>query len=232
MCGRYARKSAQKIFAEWFEMELDEMRHVAPSWNVTPQSFQPVVRLNPATGRRESALLRWGLVPAWARDERIAQSTINARSEDAASKPAFRDALKQRRCLVPADAYYEWQKMSAKARQPFAIASSEGTPMAFAGLWERWSGPAGTQLESFTILTTMANEKLQTIHARMPVIVERSNYARWLADDKTAAGLLRPLAAERLACWPVSERVGNVRNNDAALLDACEPAGSLQQSLF
>ena len=208
------------------------MRHVAPNWNVTPQSFQPVVRLNPATGRRESVLLRWGLLPAWARDERIALHTINARSEDAASKPAFRDALKQRRCLVPADAYYEWQKTGTKTRQPFAIAPVEGTPMAFAGLWENWTGPAGSVLESFTILTTTANEALQTIHARMPVIVERGNYARWLADDRAAADLLRPLDASRLARWPVSERVGNVGNNDAALLEPCTPAASLQQSLF
>ncbi|WP_420239553.1 SOS response-associated peptidase [Telmatobacter bradus] len=232
MCGRYARKSAPRLLAEWFEMELEELRHAVSSWNVTPQSFQPVVRLNPETGRREAPLLRWGLVPAWARDERMGLSAINARSEEAAAKPAFREALKKRRCLVPADAYYEWQKTGPKSRQPFAIAPANGSPMAFAGLWESWLAPTGRPLESFTILTTAANEKLQAIHERMPVIVEREDYTSWLVDEKAAADLLRPLAADRVTSWPVSSRVGNVRNNDAALLDPCQPEESRQGSLF
>jgi putative SOS response-associated peptidase YedK len=213
-------------------MELEELRHSFPSWNVTPQSFQPVVRLNPETGCREAPLLRWGLVPAWARNERVGLSTINARSEEASTKPAFREALKKRRCLVPADAYYEWQKTGTKSRQPHAIASAEGSPMAFAGLWERWLAPTGRPLESFTILTTAANQKLQAIHERMPVIVERENYSSWLADEKATADLLRPLAADRLTSWPVSSRVGHVRNNDAALLEPCEPEESRQGTLF
>ena len=235
MCGRYARKSAQELLAEWFEMDLEQMRW-APTWNAAPQSFQPVVRLQPGSGVREASLMRWGLVPSWAKDARIGLNTINARAEDVETKPAFRAALKKRRCLVPADAYYEWQKSGSKAKQPYAIGLTSGEPIAFAGLWENWQEASGHLLESFTILTTCANEKLAAIHDRMPVIVERNHYDRWLnADERVAPpfDLLRPYAPEEVLAWPVSERVGNVRNNDASLLNpvslTSEPA---QQMLF
>ena len=220
MCGRYARKSAQELLAEWFEMDLEQMRW-APTWNAAPQSFQPVVRLDSGGSQREAALLRWGLVPAWAKDARIGLNTINARAEEAATKPAFRAALKKRRCLVPADAYYEWRQTGAKTKQPYAIALASGEPIAFAGLWESWRDAGGDALETFTILTTAANERLASIHDCMPVIVERKDYDRWLdADEKAAphADLLHPYAANQVRAWPVSDRVGNIRNNDASLL--------------
>jgi putative SOS response-associated peptidase YedK len=222
MCGRYARKSAQELLAEWFGMDLKQMRWAPPTWNAAPQSFQPVVRLNPETAQREMPLLRWGLIPSWAKDARIGLNTINARVEEAASKPAFRAALKKRHCLVPADAYYEWQHTGAKSKQPYAIALASGEPMAFAGLWESWRNIKGEALETFTILTTTANERLSAIHDRMPVIVERKDFGRWLDPDDKApspAELLRPLAFEQVRAWPVSDRVGNTRNNGASLLD-------------
>ena len=225
MCGRFARKSTQDLLAEWFDLELEEMPWFAPSYNAAPQSFQPVVRLNRDTGRREVALLRWGLVPFWAKDAKIGLNTINARGEEAATKPAFREAVKKRRCLVPADAFYEWQKLDSKTKQPFAIALKSGMPYAFAGLWESWSPPAGGTLETFTILTTNPNKLMEPIHNRMPVIVEPQNYERWLDVGNPAqppVDLLRPYPAEDLRAWPVGQQVGNVRNNSPQLLDEAE----------
>jgi putative SOS response-associated peptidase YedK len=138
-----------------------------------------------------------------------------------ANKPAFREALRKRRCLIPADAFYEWARIDAKNKQPFAIALKSGEPYAFAGLWERWRPKDGDALETFTILTTDANEVLEPIHNRMPVILEPKDYSRWLEPatvERLPVDLLRPFPAEQMTAWPVSNRVGNVRNNDPELL--------------
>src|ERR1700691_3189699 len=155
MCGRFARRSTREVLAEWFGIDLEDQPQFSQSYNVAPQSVQPVVRLERDNGEPEFALMRWGLVPFWAKDAKIGYSTINARAEEAATKPAFREALKKRRCLVPADAFYEWAKRDAKAKQPYAIGLRSGEPFAFAGLWERWRSKEdeapGTYLETFTI---------------------------------------------------------------------------------
>jgi len=223
MCGRFARKSTQEVLAEWFDLELEEMPWFAPSYNIAPQSTQPVVRLGRDSGGRETALLRWGLVPFWAKDAKMAYSTINARAEEVASKPAYREALKKRRCLVPADAFYEWQRLDPKTKRPFAFALKSGEPYAFAGLWESWRSKdqGAAPLETFTILTTDPNELMEPVHNRMPVILEPKDYGRWLDTGDPArppVDLLRPYPAERMQAWPVSERVGNVRNNSPELL--------------
>ena len=226
MCGRFARRSTQQVLADWFGVELGEMPWFAPTYNAAPQSVQPVVRQNRDTGKREVALLRWGLAPFWAKDAKLAYSTFNARAEEAAAKPAFREAMKKRRCLVPADAFYEWQRVDPKTKRPFAVALRSGEPYAFAGLWEHWQPKEGEPLESFTILTTDANELLEPIHDRMPVILEPRDYDRWLeAGDPTRppVDLLRPFPAEKMTAWPVSNRVGNVRNNDPELLAKSVP---------
>ena len=230
MCGRFARKSTQDMLAQWFGVELEDMPWFAPSYNAAPQSTQPVVRAKRDTSGREFALLRWGLVPFWAKDAKFGYSSINARAEEAASKPAFREALKKRRCLVPADAFYEWQRQDPKVKRPFAFALKSGEPYAFAGLWEKWQGKENEALETFTILTTDPNELMEPVHNRMPVIVEPKDYNRWLDPETTERppiDLLRPYPAERMQAWPVSERVGNVRNDDATLL---EPAPEQEQS--
>ena len=214
MCGRYARKSAQELLAEWFEMDLEQMRW-APTWNAAPQSFQPVVRIHPQTGLREASLLCWGLVPSWAKDARIGLNTINARAEEAAAKPAFRAALKKRRCLVPADAFYEWQHTGRKTKRPYAIALQSGDPIAFAGLWESWRDPGGIELETFTILTTTPNALMEPIHGRMPVIVEPKNYDRWLNPSiAPPLDLLRPYPADEMTAYPVSTLVNSPANDN------------------
>jgi putative SOS response-associated peptidase YedK len=216
------RKSTVETLAGWFDVGLEGIPFFASSYNIAPQSVQPVVRLNPGSGSREFAMQRWGLVPFWAKDAKLGYSTFNARAEEAARKPAFREALKKRRCLVPVDAFYEWQKIDAKTKQPFAIALKSGDPFAFAGLWESWQPVEGPPLETFTILTTSPNEIMKPIHNRMPVIVEPGDYARWLAPGdlaKPPVELLRPFPTEKMRAWPVSNRVGNVRNNDSELID-------------
>jgi putative SOS response-associated peptidase YedK len=235
MCGRFAHRSTQQVLADWFGVELEDMPWFAPSYNAAPQSVQPVVRQKSDSGSREVALMRWGLVPFWAKDAKIGYSTINARAEEAAGKPAYREALKRRRCLVPADAFYEWQRPNpemdgepaSKTKQPYAIALRSGEPYALAGLWERWQPKEGAALETFTILTTGPNELMASIHSRMPVILAARDYSRWLSPGDPAQPpleLLRPFPAEEMIAWPVSGRVGNVRNNDPQLLDRIQLA--------
>jgi putative SOS response-associated peptidase YedK len=138
MCGRYYRRSDKQRVAEALSTGLPTAFDILPSFNVAPQSFQPVIRLNQDTGEREFAQMRWGLVPFWSKDAKVAYSTINAKAETCGTSPAFREALRRRRCLVPADGFYEWQKLDAKNKQPYAIGLSDGSPLAFAGLWESW----------------------------------------------------------------------------------------------
>jgi len=202
----------------------------AATYNAAPQSAQPVLRLNRDSGHREFAQLRWGLVPFWANDAKLGYSTIHARAEEVASKPAYREALKKRRCLVPADAFYEWQRIDKKTKRPFAFALKSGEPFAMAGLWDRWQPKEGVALETFTILTTDPNELMEPIHHRMPVILEARDYLRWLDPgdpSQPPIDLLRPFAAEKMAVWPVSDRLGNVRNNDPQLLEEPRAPGEL-----
>jgi putative SOS response-associated peptidase YedK len=225
MCGRFARKSTQQVLADWFGVELEDMPWFAPSFNVAPQSTQPVVRVSRDSGTREFSLMRWGLVPFWAKDAKFGYSTINARAEEAPTKPAYREAFKKRRCLVPADAFYEWKRFDAKTKKPYAIALKSGEPYALAGLWESWRPKEGDPLETFTILTTDPNELMQSIHNRMPVILEPRDYDRWLDSANPQApplDLLRPFPAEKMLAWPVTDRVGNVRNNDPELLETLQ----------
>jgi putative SOS response-associated peptidase YedK len=198
--------------------------YLAPSYNVAPQSFQPVVRLDAETGERELTVMRWGLVPFWAKDAKMAFNTINAKAETVTTSPAYREAMKRRRCLVPADWFYEWQKVDAKTKQPYAIALKDGSMFAFAGLWERWTdkAPGSQALETYTVITTDPNELMKPIHNRMPVILHRGDYERWLAvadPTQLPVDLLRPYPADEMKAWPVSRDVGNVRNNRPELIE-------------
>ena len=157
MCGRYGRRADMQRIAEWMQTRnttvFDET-YFAPSYNVAPQTDQPIVRIDSQTGERELTVMRWGLVPYWSKDGKAAFSTINAKAETLATSPAFREAFKRRRCLVPADWFYEWKKLDEESKQPYAIAMADNAPFAFAGLWESWKGPEDEITESCTILTT------------------------------------------------------------------------------
>jgi putative SOS response-associated peptidase YedK len=223
VCGRYGRRSDKQKIAEAFRVKVDNVADFVTSYNAAPQSFQPVVRLNRESGEREIVIMRWGLIPYWSKDEKIGYSTINAKAETVATAPVFREAFKRRRCLVPADAFYEWQKLDAKNKQPFAIALKSGEPYGFAGLWERWTAKDDKPLETFTIITTDPNSVVEPLHTRMPVILEPKDYDRWLdcSDPANAPlDLLRSYPAELMTAWRVSKDVGNVRNDHPGL---CEP---------
>jgi putative SOS response-associated peptidase YedK len=197
-----------------------------PSWNVAPTDSLPIVRYNDKTGSRTLDMMRWGLVPYWAKDIKIGFSTINARREDIDTKPAFRDAFRRRRCLVPVDNFYEWKKLGPKEKQPYAIALKSGDIMALAGLWENWKSPDGEWTRSFTIVTTTPNVLCAEIHDRMPVILSPAAWPVWLGEEPADADLLKallaPYSAEAMTAWPVSQRVGNVKNNDPSLIEALE----------
>jgi len=230
MCGRFVQTSAPEALRRLFATTNPLPNH-APSWNVAPTQDSLVVRFNPETRARQLDLLRWGLVPIWAKDARIASQLINARAETLASKPAFRDAYAKRRCLVPIDAFYEWRvQPGGKGKQPYAVAMADGSPMVLAGLWERWRAPDAAILRSFTVVTTDANDLLRPLHDRMPVVLGAEAWAAWLGETEAAVGdgagggpalaeLLRPAPDGWFKVWPVSTRVNAVRNNDAALLD-------------
>ncbi len=192
-------------------------RNLAPRYNIAPSQDAPVVRAADDGGARELAMLRWGLIPPWAKEAAIGNRMINARAETAAEKPSFRAAFKKRRCLVPADGFYEW-KLEGTRKQPYRVFLDGGGTLAFAGLWERWRG-GGETIESFAILTTDANPLLAPIHDRMPVILEPAAWPAWLEVEGTPpealAALLAPAPDDALDAYPVSTRVNSPRNDDA-----------------
>jgi len=168
-------------------------------------------------------LMRWGLVPYWAKDIKIGFSTINAMAETVDMKPVFREAFKRRRCLVPIEAFYEWKKIGPKEKQPYAIALADRSIMALAGLWETWRSSAQETIRSFTIITTTPNELCAEVHNRTPVILPPEVWTVWLdeepVEEATLKGFLSPYPAEQMTMWPVDKRVGNVKNNEPSLIE-------------
>lgn len=227
MCGRYSLSVPASVLVELFNARLDA--DLRPRFNIAPMQLAPVVRM--AAGERRIQSLKWGLVPAWADDPKIGNSLINARAESAPAKPAFRAAFKRQRCLVPADGFYEWQQ-TPEGKQPFRIRRKDGQPLAFAGLWEHWTGRTSKDvdvaartapLETFTILTTEPNELLRSIHNRMPVIVNAADFEKWLdpgSDPKSLETILHPIAADALEAYPVSRRVNKPSHDEP---DCIEP---------
>ncbi len=237
MCGRFTLRAAAQQVAEQFA--LFEVPPLAPRFNIAPTQPAPVVRLARAEAElvarlgagepppldrqatrkpgplREFALLHWGLIPHWVKDPKIGTRMINARAESVFQKPAFRDAMRRRRCLVVADGFYEWRKTHS-GKQPYFIHRQDDRPFAFAGLWESWQDPEGQRLESCTIITTQASRVLQPLHDRMPVILPAEQYARWLDTAVTAEevqALLVPCESEPLEVHPVGPLVNNPRND-------------------
>jgi putative SOS response-associated peptidase YedK len=217
MCGRYAAFLPAEAIVALFRTE-GPVPNWAPTWNMAPTRDAPVVRLHPETKARRLDLLRWGLLPHWAKDAKSVRQPINARSETVASAPMFRDAFKHRRCLVPADLFYEWQAVNG-TKLPWAIARADGQPMVFAGLWEGWRGSDGTVIRSFTIVTTSANEALRPLHERMPVVLEPADWPLWLGE--TGGNPCEPMRPSGAAfrTWRIGTAVNNVRNDTAQLLE-------------
>ena len=217
MCGRFTQRKPAKALEEHFGVEVPETQ---PNFNVAPT--QNVLAIRAEGDGRDAARLKWGLVPSWAKDISTGARLINARSETVTEKPSFREAFKRRRCIIPADGFYEWQKMGGRKR-PYFFRMRDDRPFGLAGLWERWAGGGGEVLDSCTILTTEANEVLRPVHDRMPVILHPEEYSLWLkADERERAmlkELLRPYPAEEMVGYPVGTLVNSPGHNRADLID-------------
>lgn len=226
MCGRV------RLVSEFSEIRIKlkfdaaaPAPNFAPDWN-KPPTEPMLVAIRSEDGKRVPRMMRWGLLPHWAKDEKLSYSTINARAEEFTTKPAFKDAWKWgQRCLVVTDGFYEWKKLDAKGKekQPYAIGMADDTPMVMAGLWAKWKDPkSGDTVYSCTILTCGPNKVMAELHDRMPVILAEQDWPRWLgeepASEQELLALLKPCPDEAIKIWPVSKMVGNVKNNGAGLL--------------
>jgi putative SOS response-associated peptidase YedK len=217
MCGRYVIISSPEAIRALFGYQ--EQPNFPPRYNVAPTQPVPIVRL--AEGRRSFALVRWGLIPAWVKDPRTLTLLINARGESVIDKPAFRNAMRRRRCLFPADGFYEWRQ-EGRARRPFFVRPKSGGPIAFAGLWETWMGPNGEEMDTAAIVTTRANRALAAIHERMPVVVPPDAFDFWLdgskVDAETASAIIAPAPEQLLETYEISPAVNHVANDSPELV--------------
>ncbi len=219
MCGRYTLATPVETLAEEFDI-TGPLPEVWPSYNVAPT--QQVAVVLAGDGMRRLEMLRWGLIPPWADDPEIGSRMINARSETVAEKPSFRRAFKERRCLIPADGFYEWQRTDS-GKQPYYVRKKDGRPFAFAGLWESWKNPEDSEIRSCTILTTDANELVGGIHHRMPVILPPENYEVWLdpffREADALLPLLEPYPSGDMEAYPVSRFVNKPSNDEARCIE-------------
>jgi len=217
MCGRYALHAHPDVIV--LQFGLPAAPQMKPRFNIAPTQEAPVVRVDPGhpEHKRELAQLRWGLIPSWSKDPSIGARMINARAETVAAKPAFRNAFRRRRCLVPADGYYEW-KVEGGRKQPYFLQPASGEPFAMAGLWEQWRLPEGRLIETYAIVTTEAAGTARQIYDRMPVILAQPDYEAWLSSADPGE-LLRPRAGVAFSVRRVSSRVNNPRFDDPQCLD-------------
>jgi putative SOS response-associated peptidase YedK len=231
MCGRYTSTSSVSDLASIFEVEEIRAEPLPARYNVAPTDPVFAVAISRSKGpRRALGTFRWGLVPSWAKDRAVGSRMINARAEEISTKPSFRSAMARRRCIIPADAFYEWQRRTGSdgrpaGRLPHATRRKDGRPMAFAGLWEVWRDPAipdGELLRSCAIVTTRANDLQAPIHGRMPVVLDPADWAVWLdrdSDPRTVEGLLVPAPSDWFDVYPVSSLVNKVGNDGPELLE-------------
>ena len=217
MCGRYTLKTPAGVLTERFDIE-ESSTSITSSYNIAPT--QQVATVLAENGKRKLEMLHWGLIPSWAMDPEVGNRMINARAETVAEKPSYRKAFQERRCLILADGFYEWQKTD-NGKQPFYIRMEDESPFAFAGLWESWRN--GREIRSCTIITTAPNELAASIHNRMPVILHPEDYDMWLDPDfderEPLTSLLKPFPAEAMEAYPVSRRVNKPANNDAGVVE-------------
>ncbi|HET6304907.1 MAG TPA: SOS response-associated peptidase [Myxococcota bacterium] len=231
MCGRISLSTPARVVAEHFG--LAEVPELAPRWNVAPGQPVAIVRVRHTSGERALELCRWGLVPPWSKDASGGARLVNAREETVAERPAFRRAFRERRCLVPADGFYEWQTRGQRFRQPYRVQPVGGALFAIAGLYERWEGGEGERVDSCTLLTTRANETIARLHDRMPVILPREAWAAWLdpglLDPVRLRALLAANVPDALELHPVGLRVNDPRHDDP---ECARPAPEIAPELF
>jgi len=212
MCGRFTLIAKPDRVKEVFDISEISNCQFEPRYNIAPTQMVTTVLYNSETEQRDCQSLRWGLIPSWAKDSKMGARMINARAETLAEKPSFRSAFKRRRCLIIADGFYEWKKTTAK-KQPYYFQLQDKQPFGFAGLWEEWHSPEDEKIVSCTIITTHANELLQPIHHRMPVILQQSDYERWLdphlQKPELLQELLYPYKADKMMMTEVTTRVNN-----------------------
>jgi len=232
MCGRYRLSRRKQLVEEYFDTA--DWHDWSPRYNIAPTQPVPVIRQHPKEAVRQLSLMRWGLTPSWARDSSGAAQMINARAETASIKPAFRDAMKSGRCLIPADGFYEWMR-TGKTKQPFCFEVNNGKLFGFAGLWDRWKNPSGQWVKSCSILTTTSNAVTAAVHDRMPAILDPDSYELWLDPGMTnvaaVSELLKPFDARLMRCYPVSTRINSVVNDDPECSAPVELA-EVQDRLF
>jgi len=216
MCGRFTREFTWREVHDFLDLRWPSAVEMRPSYNIAPTQPIAVCRLAP-DGARELVPMRWGLVPRWSKDP--AKGWINARSETAATSPAFRDAYRHRRCVIPASGFYEWQAVPGKGKRPFYIRLTNDRIFCFAGLWEAW-GEGPERFESATILTTRPNEAMTSVHDRMPVILRRADLDEWLRSERPRDGLCAPFPAQEMLMHEVGRRVNTPRADDPSLIEA------------
>ena len=222
MCGRFTlRAPAERVKREF---RLEEAPSVEARYNIAPT--QSVLAVRRASDEREAVTLKWGLIPSWAKDGSMGAKLINARSETVEEKPSFREAFKRRRCIIPADGFYEWQRTGGR-KQPYYFRLKDDRLFGFAGLWENWHAPDGSHVRSATIITTEPNELVKPIHNRMPAMLKREDYQRWLEPGEQAEGalmeMLRPYPSEEMELYPISTLVNSAKNEGEELIKPAEP---------
>lgn len=214
MCGRFTLIKIEKLISEIFQ--VSSVPSLSPRYNIAPTQSIATVLQNSETEERECKMMHWGLIPSWSKDTKIGAKMINARAETVAEKPSFRAAFKRRRCLIVADGFYEWKTQDGK-KQPFYFQLADGKPFGFAGLWERWEKEDEEAIESCTIITTNANDLMQPIHDRMPVILDSQDYDHWLDPEvqkpESLQSLLQPYRSQEMTSYPVSTKVNNARTD-------------------
>jgi len=238
MCGRFKLSASGAKIVQAFRIasHID----LLPRYNIAPGQDIATIRWQPETKERGLVMLRWGLVPAWAKEAKIGYSLINARAETLTEKPSFREAFRKRRCLIPADGFYEWRQVNAKRKQPYAITMKDSCIFAFAGLWEQWQDKVtGEIIESCTVITTAPNEICAPIHDRMPVILAPQNYAAWLGEESATqdqlTSILKPYPADRMTTYPIAPQIGTAKNDSPLLAEPMadqEPPDMNQQRAF
>jgi putative SOS response-associated peptidase YedK len=217
MCGRYRRTTSEDEIARRYGIPIPPQLDLPISYNITPDRNILAIRRNPETDECSLTALRWGLIPYWAKDEKMVYRTINARVETVDTAPTYRAAFRKRRCLIPADGFYEW-KRGEKTRQPYSIQRKDGTLFCFAGLWEGWK-KSGTEdwLHTCAIVTCEANELMRQIHTRMPVILPEEHFQGWLSGAM-GKEILTPYPSDLMSAYPINTRVNKPENNDAEIL--------------